>query len=77
MRGKGGQGKRGGLRRLGGVVALALALPALAGCYEDSSLKTHSPGVYQGKPDSRAIMSPNEAERAALRVRFKQTQTDR
>jgi hypothetical protein len=61
-----------------GVCALVFAAAAaLSGCYESGDVSLHSPGVYKGKPDSAAVMSPSADARDALRARFRAGQTDR
>lgn len=57
---------------------IAALLPlVLTGCYEDPVFSTHTPGDYQGKSDSTAIMHPDAEQRAALLERFRAVQTDR
>lgn len=59
------------------ALAAAVLPLLLAGCYEAPSVTMHSPGAYQGKADSAAIMHPSDEQRSALVQRFRDIQTDR
>lgn len=60
------------------LAAALLTAAALSGCYEAADqVALHQPGVYTGKRDSDAVLRPSDAARAALKERFRQTQTDR
>jgi hypothetical protein len=65
------------LLRAGLCAAVFAAAAALSGCYESGDVSLHSPGVYKGKPDSAAVLSPSADARDALRARFRAGQTDR
>ncbi|GAB4288639.1 MAG: hypothetical protein Kow0083_01230 [Methylophaga sp.] len=52
-----------------------IALISLGGCYEDTDVTLHEPGVYKGSPDEHAITYEERAE--ILAKRFQQVQTDR
>lgn len=51
------------------------ALLALSGCYEDTDVTLHEPGVYKGSPDEHALSAEERAD--VLAKRFNQVQTDR
>lgn len=51
------------------------ALLALSGCYEDTDVTLHEPGVYKGSPDEHALSAEERAD--ILAKRFNQVQTDR
>ena len=55
-----------------------LAAMFSAGCYREADdVALHQPGQYTGKADSAAILRPSDDARAALKERFRLTQTDR
>ncbi len=60
----------------GALLFVAAAALAASGCYEDTAVTLHTPGVYKGKPDSRDA-TPDGGRTDALRERFRLVQTDR
>lgn len=59
------------------VVGWAVAVAALAGCYESPDATNYEPGVYKGKSDPLLAKQKKEARKEALRQRFETVQTDR
>lgn len=57
------------------LLLLPLLAFGLAGCYEDTDVTLHEPGVYKGSDDHQTMSDEERAE--TLKRRFKQVQTDR
>lgn len=58
------------------VVFVSLVFVVLTGCYEESSVTVHKPGVYKGASDP--LLSANAENRANdLSARFNMGQIDR
>lgn len=60
----------------GAGVSLAVCL-ALAGCYEDNTVKLHEPGQYLGTRDTLLNASGTPELQDKLSQRFNHVQTDR
>ncbi len=54
---------------------IIMSLAGLTGCYEDTDVVLHQPGVYKGKVDQHARTAQQRA--VLLEQRFRQVQTDR
>jgi hypothetical protein len=60
------------------TVALLIAFSvALTGCYEDSSITLHDPGVYRGAKDPLLAKQASPEQQAKLAERLKLSQGDR
>lgn len=57
------------------LLLLPLLAFGLAGCYEDTDVTMHKPGVYKGSDEAEVESDPSRAE--VLERRFNQVQTDR
>lgn len=57
------------------LLLLPLLALGLAGCYEDTDVTLHEPGVYKGSDDAQIASDEERAE--TLERRFNQVQTDR
>lgn len=61
------------------TVALLVAASAaiLAGCYEDTDITLHDPGVYRGAKDPLLALQANPEQQARLVQRLREGQGDR
>jgi hypothetical protein len=59
------------------LIAAAVVLTALAGCYESPGTKLHKPGVYNGPKDPLLAKQRDPQQQTALRERFDMVQRDR
>jgi hypothetical protein len=59
------------------LVAAAVVLTALAGCYQSPDVKLHKPGVYKGPIDPLLAKERDPQQQTALRERFDLVQRDR
>lgn len=57
------------------IFTIIFALLFLAGCYEDTDVTMHEPGIYKGKIDQHDL-TVQERE-AVLKKHFLHVQTDR
>lgn len=59
------------------VALLIMASFAIGGCYEDTDITLHDPGVYRGTTDPLLAKQANPEQQARLAERFRMGQSDR
>jgi hypothetical protein len=59
------------------VALLIMASFAMGGCYEDTDITLHDPGVYRGTTDPLLAKQANPEQQAILAARFLKGQSDR